>query len=206
MARKDNKREYQEDLLIYGGICFSMCCYKVFQQVGNRPRSGFITLVCVILLNKAQEAMFELFANMDSKLLSFMRRVLFPWGRVYKYPSDKLDQQLLNDIRVDNSFRSRLKDTLGIDKARFNLLSELEDAFVLHQKLEPVWGKLKASFKSGKLEYNINPNILKDNALKAEVIDSTDAKLWVSISSLVIKLLGLMFGEILNLRPFISVQ
>ena len=88
------------------------------------------------------------------------------------------------------TYENKLVYLMGIDKARFNLLSELEDAFVLHQKLEPVWGKLKASFKSGKLEYNINPNILKDNALKAEVIDSTDAKLWSEYIKLSDKIIG----------------
>lgn len=176
---------------IWGHLFLACAVIKYFKASGGQSQEEVLLHWCVsYCLYKAQEAMFELFANMDSKLLSFMRRVLFPWGRVYKYPSDKLDQALLNDIRVDNSFRSRLKDNLGIDKARFNLLSELEDAFVLHQKLEPVWGKLKASFKSGKLEYNINPNILKDIALKAGVIDSTDAKLWSEYIKLSDKIIG----------------
>ena len=176
---------------IWGHLFLACAVIKYFKASGEQAQEVVLLHWCVsYCLYKAQEAMFELFANMDSKLLSFMRRVLFPWGRVYKYPSDKLDQALLNDIRVDNSFRSRLKDNLGIDKARFNLLSELEDAFVLHQKLEPVWAKLKASFKSGKLEYNINPNILKDNALKAGVIDSTDAKLWSEYIKLSDKIIG----------------
>ncbi len=82
------------------------------------------------LFMEMQEAFYAFFDNFPSKVFSsILRRMIFPWGRVFSYPSDELSVKLSNIVTSLSPQRDKYLENLFLSKDPANHLARLNKAF-----------------------------------------------------------------------------
>ncbi len=98
---------------------------------------------CEDNLARAQTALDELFDNFPSRVVGVvMKRVVFPWGRTLRRPSDKTDHQVARIMQTPCEARTRLGTHLYLTQEPNNLLGQLEKAFADILAAEPLFDKV----------------------------------------------------------------
>lgn len=94
-----------------------------------------------------QTAFIEFFENFKPFWLGkLLKRMIFPYGRAYKKPSDKLDHQIVQAMLSDNELRNRLTKNIFIgDKNQ--PIGRIEYAFSKVLASAPIAAKIRAAIK-----------------------------------------------------------
>ncbi|HQR09814.1 MAG TPA: acyl-CoA dehydrogenase [Casimicrobiaceae bacterium] len=130
---------------------------------------------------KAQGAFEGVISNFPNRLIAFaLRRVVFPLGRPYVVPSDRIGHDVARLLIEPSATRDRL--TAGIfigtkDNDPVGLIERALDATVL---AEPVEAKLRTAIREGRLDGKLPPGVgvdaLADRALAAGIISVDEAR------------------------------
>ena len=104
---------------------------------------------------KAQNAFEGMVSNFPSKLVStLLRRTLFPLGRPYVVPSDRLGGQVANLLIAPSAARDRLTAGMYLPRDEHDPVGVVELALEATIKAEGVAAKIRAAQKAGTLSGN----------------------------------------------------
>jgi acyl-CoA dehydrogenase len=107
---------------------------------------------------KAQGALEGVLSNFPNRLIAaFMRRFVFPLGRPYEVPSDKLGHKVARLLLEPSATRDRLVAGSFVSKAADDPVTLIEQALVATLAAEPVEAKLRAAIKDRRLDAKLPP-------------------------------------------------
>lgn len=126
---------------------------------------------------KAQNAFEGMVSNFPSKFVStLLRRTLFPLGRPYVVPSDRLGGQVANLLIAPSAARDRLTAGMYLPRDEHDPVGVVELALEATIKAEGVAAKIRAAQKAGKLSGNSQQEI-ESQALAHGVITAEEQAL-----------------------------
>jgi acyl-CoA dehydrogenase len=123
---------------------------------------------------KAQNAFEGVIANYPSKLVAWLlRRVIFPLGRPYVVPSDRLGHEVASLLIEPSATRDRLTRGMFIAAAPDDPVALIEAALLAVVAADAIEGKLRAAVKAGTLA-GATPQERLANALAAGLVSADD--------------------------------
>ena len=130
---------------------------------------------CEDNLARAQIALDELFDNFPNRIVGVvMKRVVFPWGRTLRRPSDKTEHQVARIMQTPCEARTRLGTHLYLTQEPNNLLGELEKAFADILAAEPLFDKVVHAANKRLPFYRLNE--VADLGLSLGVLTQAEAE------------------------------
>lgn len=159
-------------------LYLSSAVLKYYQDMHAQPDDvPYVEWSIQTCLAKTQIAFDEFFSNFPfpfvAKLLSF---VIFPWGRSYHQPNDKLGSKLAAHMMESSSLRDRLTNLcyLGEEGGVTDPVWRMENAFRLILNAEPLQQKLHIAIKSGQLPRDVSEQELRQLAKDANLLTAED--------------------------------
>ncbi len=99
---------------------------------------------------RIQEAFYAVFDNFQSRFAaSALRFVVFPWGRVFRAPSDELGHRIAQLMMEPSQTRERLTDNTFVPRHEDDPVGRLELAMQAAPAAEAVEAKIRAAAKAG---------------------------------------------------------
>jgi acyl-CoA dehydrogenase len=131
---------------------------------------------CRNQLYKAQEQLHDFLRNFPNRFLGFVMRVLiFPGGRAYSAPSDRLGRKLADAVLAPSDVRDRVCRFVYRTLEPGNPLGLLQEALVMSQSAEPIEKRIRVDgVKTGKVTALDVPGQIAQ-ALAASIISETEA-------------------------------
>jgi acyl-CoA dehydrogenase len=131
---------------------------------------------CRNQLYKAQEQLHDFLRNFPNKFLGWvMRALIFPGGRAYSAPSDRLGRTLADAVLSPSEVRDRLCRFVYRTLEPGNPLGLLQEALVLSQTAEPIEKRIRVEgVKTGKVTALDVPGQITQ-ALSVGIISDTEA-------------------------------
>lgn len=126
---------------------------KRFEDQG-RPRDDLPLLqwVCEDSLYKLQHSLNGLLKNFPNRPIAWLLRfIVFPFGKPYAGPSDRLGHQCAALLLSPSDARDRLTRGLYIPTNNEQALGRLEHAFALQTNMAPLEKKIRMAVKNGEL-------------------------------------------------------
>jgi acyl-CoA dehydrogenase len=143
---------------------------------------------------KAQSALEGVIANFPRPLVSaFVRMIVFPLGRPYVVPSDKLGHVVAQRLIEPSPTRDRLTVPMYLPNTEGDPVADLERALHATILVEGVEAKIRTASKAGTLATSLAPgegiDELAARAVSAGVIDPDEARALVEQRALVAKVI-----------------
>ena len=140
---------------------------------------------CQQTMHDAQQAMLAVFYNLPFKAVAkMMRMLIFPFGKPYPPPSDKLIHQVAKLALQPSATRDRLTEGCYITDDPDDPMGRIEDAFNIAIESESIEKKFKALSKSGQLKSRSHTERI-DEAIDNKLISSKEGeqlhKLWLAM-------------------------
>ena len=138
---------------ILSQLYLASCALKRYEDDG-RPVEDLPLLDWSVqdALYRTEEAFYGLFQNMPGSLASgILRFIVFPWGREFAEPDDRLGHAVCNLVLASGPARDRLTAGMYIGKGEMNPIATLEAALIAAEEAEPVEEKIRAARKAGRL-------------------------------------------------------
>ncbi len=130
---------------------------------------------CEDNLYRAQVALDELFANFPGRAVAaVLKRIVFPWGRTLRRPSDITDHQVARIMQSPGEARSRLGHHLYLTNEPNNQLGLLEQTLLDILAAEPIFDKVVKA--AGKRLPFFRLNEVADLGLELKAITEAEAE------------------------------
>jgi acyl-CoA dehydrogenase len=101
---------------------------------------------------RAQNAFEGVISNYPSRMVAWwLRRILFPLGRPYVVPSDRLGHEVAKLLIEPSATRDRLTAGMYVTKGEADIIGKLEAALEAAVAAEPIERKLRDAQKAGKI-------------------------------------------------------
>jgi acyl-CoA dehydrogenase len=152
-------------------LYLSSCALKRYEDEG-RPAEDAPLLHWSVqdALYRARLAMDGLIANFPNKLLaSLLWRLVYPVGRPFQHPSDKLGHKVARLLIAPGAARDRLTAGMYLPKAESDPIGCLEAALLATMAAEPIEAKIRGADKKGTISGS-TPAELERAAVAARVI------------------------------------
>ena len=131
---------------------------------------------CAHLLNNYQQAMHELLENLPNRLVAVLLRVVvFPTGRHFEKPSDRLESKVAELVTRNTATRARLIDGVYLTAAPNNPLGRVNALLADADGIDPIEKKLREAVKAGKIESLLGIELIEAGAA-AGVLSAEEAK------------------------------
>ncbi len=129
---------------------------------------------------RAQNAFEGVISNFPNRFIAaVMRRVVFPLGRPYVVPSDKLGHEVARLLIEPSAARDRLTAGIYLSHAADDPLAEIELALAATIVAEPIEARLRGAVKEGRVDAKLPPGegveTLIARAVESGVITATEA-------------------------------
>ena len=125
-------------------------------------------------LYRIQEAFYGLFENLPNRPAAFfLKHVVFPYGREFKPPSDKLGHQVVSTLLEPSAARDRLTAGVYIPKDENDPVGALEAALRAVIAAEPIGVKIRAA-RDAQVITGRFPDEIVDEALTKGVINKQE--------------------------------
>lgn len=150
---------------------------KRYQDEGRQTQDlPLVQWACEDNLAKAQQALDELFDNFPNRVVGVtLKRVVFPFGRTLRKPSDKLDHQVAHIMMTPSEARNRLGKHLYLTVEPGNQLGRVEQALLDVLAAEPLFDKVSKA--SGKRLPFFRLHEVANEGLQLGVITEQEAKI-----------------------------
>ena len=143
---------------------------------------------------RAQNALEGVLSNYPSRIVAWcLRRIVFPLGRPYVVPSDRLGGQVADLLIAPSETRDRLTAGMYVPRDAQDPVGVIELALEATLQAEAVQAKLRAAQKAGKLSGRSAQEI-ESQALAAGVITTAEHALLVRARELT--------GEVIKVDDF----
>ena len=139
---------------ILSQLYLASAALKRFEDDG-RPQDDLPLLHWSIqdALVRTQDAFYGLFENMPGRWTAAMLRlIVFPWGREFRAPRDRLGHAVCALVLTTGAARDRLTSGMFITAAEDDAVATLERALVATIQSEPIEQKIRAARKTGVLD------------------------------------------------------
>jgi acyl-CoA dehydrogenase len=101
---------------------------------------------------KAQNALEGVISNFPNRLIAaIMRRAVFPLGRPYVVPSDRLGHEVARLVIEPSATRDRLTAGMYLPKSESDVVGAIEAAVEATLAAEPIDARIREAQKSGRL-------------------------------------------------------
>ena len=139
---------------------------------------------------RAQGALEGIISNFPNRAIAaILRRVVFPLGRPYVVPSDKLGHKVARLLIEPSAARDRLTTPMFAATAEDDPVAQIERALAATVATEPIEARLKAAAKAGRFEVALAPGETAESfaarAVAAGVIDAAEARTFAAQRALV---------------------
>jgi acyl-CoA dehydrogenase len=105
---------------------------------------------------KAQTALEGVISNFPNRLIAMvMRRAVFPLGRPYVVPSDKLGHEVARLLIEPSATRDRLTGGMYFPKAEGDIIRTIESAVEATLVAEPIEARIREAQKAGRLSVKV---------------------------------------------------
>jgi acyl-CoA dehydrogenase len=150
---------------------------KHHENQGRQPQDlPIVEWACRNLLYHAQEQLHGFLRNFPSRVLAaVMRALIFPRGRIYSAPGDRLGRTVAALVSAPTETRERLGELVYHTPRADNPLALLQEALILAVQLEPLEKRIRVEgVKTGKVTALDLPGRVQQ-ALAAGIISETEA-------------------------------
>jgi acyl-CoA dehydrogenase len=175
LKKKENLSARLGDVLSY--IYLASMVLKHHNNQGQ-PEADLpiVEWACRDLMYKAQEQLHGFLRNFPNRVLAaVMRFLIFPRGRTYFAPSDRLGRKVAELVVNPTESRERLCRFIYMTAEPTNALGMLQEALVLSQTAEPIEKRLRVEgVKTGKITALDLPLQIQQG-LAAGIISETEA-------------------------------
>jgi acyl-CoA dehydrogenase len=152
---------------------------KHYDNEGRREEDlPLVEWSCRTLLYQAQEQLHGVLRNFPNRFIAaFMRGIIFPRGRTYSAPSDRLAAELVTSVMSPTETRERLTHGAYKTLEPTNALGLLQEVLVLAQSAEPLERKLRVDgVKTGRITALDLPHQI-DQAQSLGILSASEADL-----------------------------
>jgi len=156
-------------------LYLSSCALKRFEDDG-RPEEDAPLLHWSVqdALYRARLAMDGLIANFPNKLLaSVLWRFVYPVGRPFQHPSDKLGHKVARLLIEPGAARDRLTAGMYLPQTEDDPIGCLEAALLAAMAAEPIEARIRAAHKAGSLSGDTQEELERE-ALAAGIITADE--------------------------------
>jgi len=176
LKRKERISGRFADVLSYLYLC--SCALKHFENQGAQVDDlPLLHWACQHSLHRAQQSLLAVLWLLPSRIPAvLLRAVLFPLGKPYAPPQDRLVGQLAHLLLTDNPARDRLTAGIYINNDPNDSTGRIETAFNAVLQAAPIEAKLRLAQKQGLLSKGIVEIVLKE-ALSKDIITAAEAEL-----------------------------
>lgn len=178
LKRKERISGRLADVLSYLYLC--SCVLKHFENQGSPAEDlPLLDWACQYSLHRAQQSLLATFWLLPNRIPAMLlRTALFPFGKPYAPPKDRLVGQLAQILLSDNPSRDRLTAGIYINENPDDAAGRIENAFKAVLKAAPVAAKLHIAQKTGILPKGAIKEVL-EQALQTHLITAAEAELLI---------------------------
>jgi acyl-CoA dehydrogenase len=131
---------------------------------------------CAYLFNNYQQAMHELLDNLPNRAAGILLRlIVFPTGRHFEKPSDRLESRVAELVTRDTATRRRLIEGVYLTPAPNNPVGSVNALLSEAESIEPLERKLREAVKAGKIESLLGIELIEAGA-SAGVLSAEETK------------------------------
>ena len=162
---------------ILSSIYLASTVLKHFENQGRRATDlPLVEWSIRTLMYQAQEALHAFLRNFPNRFVATLMRIfIFPRGRTYSAPSDKISTEIVKLVTSPSESRESLSEFAYTTKDSTNPLGFLQEALELTVKYEDIEKRLKQAQKEGLLKSDyLGDQIIE--AEKAQVISKAESR------------------------------
>ncbi len=163
---------------ILAQLYLACAALKGYEDSG-RPREDVPLLAWSVqdALYRCQDAFYGLFDNLPNRPVAFfVRHIIFPRGREFRRPLDRLGHRVVQLLLEPGAARARLTSGVFVPRDEKEPIAALEAALRAVIAAEPLEAKMRAALKDGRLVRGIVDD-LTEQALAKGVISQAEAEL-----------------------------
>jgi acyl-CoA dehydrogenase len=121
-------------------------------------------------LARAEEAFYGLFANLPNRFIAWgLRRVIYPYGREFDSPRDRLGSQVVGLLLAPGPARERLTAGIYMPKGEDEPVAALEAALRAVIAAEPIGAKIRKARESGAIGASFADQIVEEALAKGVI-------------------------------------
>ena len=168
------------DVLSY--LYIGCALLKYSHDRGDHPEAHAHLDWCMQLsLYRIQSGFLGLFDNFPIPLIGgFFKALVFPYGRPYAYPADKLEHPLVAAMMTPSAFRAHWMEHYFLGDPQKNPVAQLEETLKQMVLVEPLLLTLDKAIKAGKIPKRTTMAERVEAALAQGMIDQREATLLFS--------------------------
>ena len=124
---------------------------KHFEDQGcQSDDAAFVHWAVQDALEKAQTALLDVYRNFPNRWVGgALRLIVFPWGRVFKRPKDRLDRAICEQLMQPGAARDRLTANCYLPDSEDDPIGVIEKALAAALHAEPIDAKIRDAEKRG---------------------------------------------------------
>ncbi len=173
LKRRENLSARLGDILSH--LYLASAVLKQFEQGGRQPEeiplARWALEECEFAMQKSFHHMLR---NLPNRPIAWLLQfVIFPLGRRWASPHDKLNHQVASLLLQPSELRDRLTDGIFLPTAENEPLAILEEAMRLGMAAEPLERELRKAIKSGHITANTEEERLLQ-ALQNNILSETE--------------------------------
>ncbi len=155
LKRKEKLSARLGDVLSYLFLCSTTL--KRFEDEGRQAADAPLMHWAIWdAMFKAQTALEGVISNFPNRLIAMvMRRTVFPLGRPYVVPSDKLGHDVAKLLIEPSATRDRLTGGMYLPKADGEVIRTIESAVEATLVAEPIEARIREAQKAGRLRVKV---------------------------------------------------
>lgn len=147
IKRKESLSARLGDALSYLFIASAVIKYHADNNCPKHQKA-YVEWSVKYCLWKTQDAMRQCLDNFPVRWLAMvMKRIVFPWGRSYRRPSDQLNESIVKPMVELSDIRAELSEGCFVEPGKHNAKAWLEKAFHDSLELSPLlkqWSRIKS--------------------------------------------------------------
>ena len=194
LKRKEKLSARLGDILSYLYLCSATL--KRYEEDG-RPEADAPLMHWAMwdAMFKAQNAFEGAISNFPNAFIgALLQRIVFPLGRPYVVPSDRLGHEVAKRLIEPSATRDRLTAGMFIPDRADDPIAELERALAATVAVEPIEEKLRIAAKKGRLpriaaKPGAGPEASDQRAVEAGIITAEEARLLAEHRALVTRVI-----------------
>jgi acyl-CoA dehydrogenase len=164
---------------------------RYFENQGQ-PSSDlpFVHWTLQYCLANIQTAFDEFFVNFPHRWLArILRRLVFPWGRSYRFPADVLGQRIADEMLKPSAMRDRLTQHCYLGADDNDAVRQMENTLQALTAAEPIRMKLQNAIRSGRVPRHGTHQEQIEAAVKAGILTADEIQLLASSHALYLEAL-----------------
>ena len=175
LKRKERLSARLGDIMSY--LYMACAVLKYYKDTGEKADDEvFVEWSLKYCLYQAQQTMLNLFRNFPNRVFGIkMKLFVFPYGRKFRKPSDKLDARLCEELIANNKTRQWMKDKCYIPNNNNDPIGRVENAFQAVLDASSIKAKISQAIKNGDLP-KAHWSTLTKEALDKNIITATENK------------------------------